>query len=171
VNLTISRDWRVHASTEIDLPLPAGAVWGQMRDLPGFLALDPLHARVAVTARGPGVSPAGDRLIIAHRFLGLGPDRVGRVLRWGEGRGYAISDLSRRGPRQGFPHVCTYELRALGPYDCTLTVGARGRWTATWMPRWAAKAWLAWVLLSTRAHIFTAMARHNAWRSRRRESP
>jgi hypothetical protein len=166
VKLSISASWRVEAEGSVDIPLPAPVVWGQMRDYRGFLSLDPLHARIDVVSEGEA-SPRGDRLLISHRLMGMGPNRSGRVLRWREGTGYAISDLSRRGNRSGFPHVCTYELRSLGPERSRLVIGARGRWTATRVPRWAAKVWLWWVLKGTQARISAELARFGAWRSAR----
>jgi hypothetical protein len=168
MSVIIDRDWRVAASRELVLPLSAAAAWGQMRDFARFIAIDPLHTRVRVGPPVPGrVGPAGRPLVIPHRFLGLGPDRVGRVLRWEEGRGFAFSDLSRRGPRAGFPHICAYALRADGPGRCCLTVSARGVWTARWIPRWAAACWIWWVLLLTEAQIQMYLGAFARWRRQR----
>src|SRR5262245_23504534 len=140
--------------------LPASVVWGQMRDLLRFVCIDPLHARAFTVDGGP--ARAGAEMVIEHRFLGLGTDRRSRVLRWTEGRGYVISDLSRRGVRVGFPHVCTYEVVAEGA-GSRLRVGARGLWTARLVPRWAAKAWMWWILAGTRAHLRHELGKVEAW--------
>lgn len=162
--IAIDKSWRINASRTIDLPLSASMVWGQMRDLRRFITLDPLHARVVMQpaiihparpasaglaaqhCNQPRSCPLGSALIIEHRCLGIGPDRIGRVLRWREGQGYAISDLSQLGVRVGFPHVCLYQLHPINDRACRLTVAARGRWTARWLPRCAVKLWLHWVL-------------------------
>jgi hypothetical protein len=103
------------------------------------------------------------RFVVSHRFLLFSVERVGRILRWQEwnpsavsaagscGRpaGYSFSDLSQRGPRHGFPHTFSYYLRAAGAESCTLEVVVRGRWTARFIPRWAARLWLTWVF----AHV------------------
>lgn len=164
MKLGIDVSWRVTASHDVEIPLSDVTVWGQMRDYMRFLTLDPLHVKVSRVESG-AASPRGDRLVISHRLLGLGPDRVGRVLTWREGKGYAISDISRAGRRRGFPHVCTYEIRSRSPKRTVLRIGARGRWTATWMPRWAARMWLWWVLRATGAHIEMEFARLVAWRA------
>jgi hypothetical protein len=165
MHVRVDQRWRVTAHVAIDLPMSPSAVWPFMRDLTRFIAMDPLHARVTVIPRRgsarSGSSPAGAHLIIAHRVLGIGPDRVGRILFWREGRGFAFSDLSRRGVRTGFPHVCLYELAPADAASCRLIVGARGLWTARWLPRWAVKLWIAWVMLETQRCLRSAARR---WR-------
>lgn len=164
MRLTIDERWRVHASSDIDLPLPVSVVWGQMRDLPRFLSLDPLHARVRIAgARVPGQGWVGVPLVIEHRLFGIGPDRRGRVLSWREGVGYAVSDLSKRGNRVGFPHVCVYELFERGRGTCLLRVSARGVWTARWTPRVLVKLWLWWVLFATEARVRGEVVRYARW--------
>jgi hypothetical protein len=128
-----------------------------MTDVERFLCLDPLHRAIRVEGDGP--LSVGSRFILPHRLLGVGPDRVGRLLRWREGAGYAISDLSRRDVTVGFPHICTYEVVATGAHTCRLTIGARGRWTATWTPRWVVKAWIWWVLKATESRVLIHMLR------------
>jgi hypothetical protein len=82
-------------------------------------------------------------------LFGIGPDRVGRVLVWEEGRRIVFSDLSARGVDRGFPHVCGCEIESTGSSTCRISFSARGKWTATWIPRWVIKLWILWVLLST----------------------
>jgi hypothetical protein len=163
LTVVIDRQWRVRAARTLDLPLPASAVWGQMRDFRRFIAIDSLHTTVIAPPGAIDVAnPAGAPLIIPHRFLGIGPDRIGRILRWHEGRGYVFSDLSRRGVRSGFPHVCAYEVSAAGPEHSRLTVWARGKWTAVWVPRPLARLWVWWVMRATELRLileFDAMAR------------
>lgn len=176
MRLIVDRLYRVDASCSLEVELPASAVWGQIRDVARFLSIDPLHARVRparrdeVPRRGAGREHRQD-LIIEHRLLGVGPDRVGRVLAWREGVGYAVSDLSRRGFDRGFPHVCTYRIDAVSPRRSRLTIGARGRWTATWLPRWMVKAWLAWVLGATARHVSVELAALAAWLAHRPAGP
>lgn len=162
LRVRVSEDWRVHAEDVIELALPARTVWGQMRDLRRFLTLDPLHAEVVV--EGGAAVGAGAGLTIRHRFLGLGVDRVGRVLRWNDGRGYSVSDLSRRGVGVGFPHVCSYDLEEVGAERCVLRVSATGRWTARWMPVWMVRLWMWWVLVQTRARIVRELDAVAWWR-------
>ena len=47
---------------------------------------------------------AGYQLLVTRR---------GRVCWWREGVGFAVSDLSMRGGRVGFPHVCGYRVRPM----------------------------------------------------------
>lgn len=166
IECRIDRAWRARARSVLELPLPASVVWGQMRDLRRFLTLDPLHVRIEpvgkVGARRGGW--AGQEILISHRLLGIGPDRRGRVLRWAEGSGYAISDLSRRGRRVGFPHVCTYRVDPAGPEACRVTIGVRGVWTARWIPRWAAGMWIRWVLRATDVRVRREMCALARWR-------
>ncbi len=106
----------------IDLPLSAGAAWGQLRHLPTSAVHDPFHARVTVGA--------GGSLVIEHRYLGFRTTRVGRVLWWREGVGFAFSDLCRRDAGAAFPHVLSYRLEPTGRPTCRLHVRVGGRWTA-----------------------------------------
>lgn len=161
IRIHLDRSGRVDAQSVMHLPMSAGAVWGQMRDLPRFLTRDPLHREVEVVE--PDVQSAGvparlpwcpgAKLRIRHEFLCLRVWRVGSVLQWQEGVGFAVSDLSSRGVHRGFPHVCLYRVEPISDSTCRLTVSARGRWTATWMPRWLVRLWLRWVLAATEGHL------------------
>lgn len=166
MKIDITPSWRVHARGSVEIPLPSSTVWGQMRDLAHFLCIDPLHARVLVERGCAGAALLGTNVRIEHRLLGIGPDRVGRVLRYVEGRGFAVSDLSTRGVHVGFPHVCQYELEEGGAGLARLHVSARGKWTATWMPRWMVRAWLWWILRSTESMIREHFAAFAAERRR-----
>ncbi len=159
MKLIVDHRWRVNASHAFNLPLSASAVWGQMRDLLHFVSLDPLHVRLRFADEHDSkpIPKPGDALVIEHRLCGLGPNRRSRLLRWREGRGYAISDLSQRGAHIGFPHVCMYDLQPVGTRTSRLTITARGKWTATRLPRWLVKAWLWWVLRATAARIRAEM--------------
>lgn len=157
----ITPEGRIHAEVSLDIDLPASAVWGQMRDIRRFLTLDPLHVhvRVAVPPGATDARPLGAPIVLRHRLLGVGVDRVGRVLKWDEGRGYAISDLSRRGNNVGFPHICEYALRPVTVSSSRLTFSARGLWTATWVPGILIRCWLSWVLWATARRIELEMLR------------
>jgi hypothetical protein len=154
MQLTIDERWRVRCSHEIQLPLSDSVVWGQMRDLRRFLTLDPLHREIHWPEQNTrAIPPVGSPILIEHRLLGIGPDRLGRLLFWREGRGYAVSDLSQRGVRVGFPHICAYEVESCGERASAIHISVRGRWTAAWMPRATVKLWLWWVMFSTGQHI------------------
>ncbi len=154
ISISITPDWRIDARCTADLPLPAAAMWSHMRDVERFLTDDPLHAEVVFDSLpAPQHSFVGAKLTIRHRLFGIGPDRIGRILTWREGRGYAVSDLSRRGVDRAFPHICAFDLAPRGDSACTLTVSARGKWTATWTPRPLVRLWLWWVLAATEARL------------------
>jgi len=149
----------VHARISFEIPMAADRVWEHMRDFRRFICVDPLHQRARFTTPGNDASPAGRTIVVEHRLLGCRVDRVGRVLKWTEGTGFAFSDLSRRGVHVGFPHVCYYRLDSLTPTVSRLTVGARGKWTSRSFPRWAARLWLKWVLAATKGCIIWRMTR------------
>jgi hypothetical protein len=134
VRITSSR--RVTCTATIPVPLSAGTAWGQLRHLPTSATHDPFHACVTV---GPGGS-----LLIEHNYLGLRTTRVGRVLWWREGIGFAFSDLSGRDAAAAFPHVLSYRLEPTSPTTCRLHVRVGGRWTLPG-PRWIGRLWLRWV--------------------------
>ena len=114
------------------LPFAPAYIWAFVSDLDRFFLVDPFHDKIHRDGRD---------LVIEHCILGLRFDRVGRILHWHEGKGYAFSDLSARGPRVGFPHVFFITVAA----DGTLEIRVRGKWTARWMTRPLASAWLRYV--------------------------
>jgi hypothetical protein len=163
--IRIDESWRVNAQSTLEFDLPAGALWGQMRDWRRFLTIDPLHERLdAITPAPDATTPRGTTFLILHRVCGVGPTRRGKLLTWREGCGYAISDLSQRGSRGGFPHVCAYHLKDRGSNGSSLILGVRGVWTARWMPRSLVRLWLRWVLLSTEARIRSELGAFQRWR-------
>lgn len=165
MRIGVDEHGRVDASVTLHLPMSAATVWGQLRDWRRTLTVDPLHARVeAVDASRDAYPPQGMHIRIVHRLLGVQVTRRGRVCWWREGVGFSVSDLSMRGGRVGFPHVCGYRVRPIGDGTCELTVSARGKWTATWMPRWLVRTWLWWVMASTRGHLERHFDKLLAWR-------
>lgn len=160
ISIVITPTWRIDAHCVVQIPLPAARVWSSMRDVERFMMDDPLHAEVVFNSLPPPHrSFVGASMTIRHRLFGIGPDRIGRILTWREGRGYAVSDLSRRGVDRGFPHICAFDLVPRDDSSCTLTVSARGKWTATWVPRPIVRLWLWWVLKATESRIFDSMRR------------
>jgi hypothetical protein len=156
MHVQIDDRWRVNAAISFDLPISAPTLWGHMHEFQQFITHDPLHSRVLIRGRrgtATLASPFGLELLISHRLLGVGPDRIGRIVRWREQQSFAFSDLSKRGTRVGFPHVCMYDIKSVSDDGCRLTFAARGRWTARWVPRLVVKVWLSWVLLETRRCI------------------
>ena len=176
MRIELDARWRVRASCEVELPLNARAMWNLMRDFAAFCRVDPLHRLVRFpvdpgddegTTRSEAIvpyPPRGANIVICHRLFGVGPDRIGRVLRWREGIGFAFSDLSQRGVRVGFPHVCSYDLTALRTDRCVLSIGACGVWTARRWPRWLVRWWLRYVLLETARMIRLHVNRDARWR-------
>lgn len=135
---------RVVCSATIRLPLTAGAAWGQLRHFRHFAAMDHFHAAVHVEGDVPRI---GAKLVIEHRYGPFRVRRLGRILRWCEGEGFAFSDLSNRHLRAAFPHVMAVSVRPIDVYGCELIVRVTGRWTAP-TPRWLGRLWLRWVMLS-----------------------
>jgi hypothetical protein len=132
----------VRAWIEVLLPLPPERAWGLVGDFARFAAVDPFHRRVQV--RG-GVPHRGAKLLLEHAAFGFAFFRRGRLLRWRENQALAFSDLSARGPRAGFPHVFSVTLEPLGEGSTLLRVEVRGKWTARWIPRPLARAWVFWI--------------------------
>ena len=140
--VTVGKRGRVECFARVELPLSARQAWGQLRDFGRFAAQDFFHAKVRIAG---GVARTGAALEIPHHFGPFRVTRVGRILWWEEGCGYAFSDLSRRSARAAFPHAYRYELHPLDERRCRLEVSIRGRWTLRLLPRWAVRLWLAWV--------------------------
>ena len=130
---------------EMFLDRPADEVWSEMADFAKFACIDPFHERMIVQAAE--VHPGVD-LVLVHRIFGFRFLRFGRLLKWQEGRGYAFSDLSRRCPTRGFPHVFFFSVEPVGDGRsdaCRLTVTVRGKWTALGVPRRVGMWWLRYV--------------------------
>lgn len=104
---------------------------------------------------------------LSHRYMGLRFERVGRILSWREGIGYAFSDLTRRGPRAGFPHVFSFRLEPVDDGHCRLHVRVRGLWTARAIPRWLARLWLWWVFSHIPRSVEAELLMYRLWRKRR----
>jgi hypothetical protein len=141
VTVRILPSRRVICSRTLEFPIPAGAVWGQMRDFYSTARHDPFHAHIQIDGHRPR---AGAELLIEHRYLLARIVRHGRILRWQEGTGFAFSDLSRSDSARGFPHVVSYRLEAVDPGNCRLHIRVTGRWTFPG-PRWIGRLWLMWV--------------------------
>jgi len=171
MRITIDERWRVRGEASLTLPVSSSAAWGQLRDWRRFLTIDPLHERIDVVRAAASDSPRGTTFVLHHRFLGIGPDRDGRLLTWREGVGYAISDLSRRGVRVGFPHIYSYAIQPLDAARTRLDLGLRGLWTARWIPRPLIRAWIAIILRATEFRIRAEFAAYARWREHHRQSP
>ena len=139
ISLTLDDRWRVRFAAEAVLPVPRQALWEQLRNFERIVCRDYFHKRVHLQDRSLG---PGARYLLEHRALGIGFMRRGRILSWEEGRSYAFSDLSLRGPTVGFPHVFRYSLVGEGPRATALRTEFSGRWTATLWPRETVRLWL-----------------------------
>ena len=124
-----------------------------MRDFRRFACIDIFHRAVRMDGREPR---AGAEFVLEHGLAGFNVSRVGRILSWDDGRSYVFSDLSRRGPRAGFPHVYTYELIPGSVTSCRFRLGVRGLWTARLLPRFVVRSWLTWILLKIRSSAYNA---------------
>jgi hypothetical protein len=143
MTIKVSPSRRVVCEASIALPLTARQAWGQLRDFHRYAAHDHFHAGFTIEGDVPR---AGAKLTIEHRYGPFRLQRVGRIVRWREGDGYAFSDLSSRAPGANFPHVMSLRV-ADASGGCVVTIRVTGRWTAA-SPRWMARLWLAWVMLS-----------------------
>jgi hypothetical protein len=141
-SVEVTRSGRVVCRAAVELPVSATVAWGQLRDFRLFAAQDFFHAAVRVDAGGVR---RGAALEIDHRFGPFAVTRVGRILQWEENVGYSFSDLSRRGPRSGFPHVYRYRLSPAGDARCVVEVSIAGLWTLQGVPKWVVRLWLKWV--------------------------
>jgi hypothetical protein len=164
MRINVRSDGRVECRALLELPLPPGVVWGQLRDFRRFASHDYFHAGIDIEA---GIPRRGAALRLTHRYLFVSIPRVGRILRWREWNAetasgeYAFSDVSLRGPRHGFPHVLSYRLRGSGVNHSQLQIIVRGRWTARWLARGVTRIWLWWVFAHVVARVrndFAALA-------------
>ncbi len=164
MTVTVTPGGRVDCRAAVELPMSAVTAWGQLRDFHRYASHDHFHAGFAIEGGRPR---AGAALRILHRYGPLRVTRIGRIVRWREGEGYAFSDLSAAGPRRGFPHVLSYRLEAVDDSRCRLHLRVGGRWTAP-VPRWAARAWLWWVFASIVVRVRNELLRFALVRDCRR---
>ena len=148
----------------LELRLPAASVWGQVRDFQRYARHDFFHQELNIQGDVPR---RGAGLELSHQFFGFTVRRVGRIVWWREGAGYSFSDLSRRGPRHGFPHVFSYRIEAVKAGASRLHVRVRGLWTARFVPRWAARLWLRWVFGYVVRSVENELLLYQVWRQRR----
>ena len=153
IRVEIDRRWRVRLTTEFELPLDAPSAWLSLRDFRRFACQDIFHRKLELESAQPH---AGAAFALEHGLLGLRVVRVGRVLYWHEGSSYAFSDLSRRGPRKGFPHIYTYRLTPVDDARCRFRLEVRGLWTLRSLGRPLIRLWLGWILLKTTTSIRNA---------------
>jgi hypothetical protein len=159
--IEIKRSGAVECSAALELPLPATSVWGQIRDFHRYAQQDFFHADLEIEG---GMPRPGARLKLTHRYAGVRIARAGRILVWREGIGFSYSDLSRSGPRHGFPHVLSYRLEPVGAAQCRLHVSVRGRWTARRIPRPLARLWLRWVFSHLVRSVQNELLIYQFWR-------
>lgn len=140
--IVADRNGRVTCQAAVPFDLTARSVWGQVREFARYAAHDYFHHDVRVEG---GVPRQGAGLRLSHRYAGVSVERVGRILLWREGVGFAFSDLSLAGARAGFPHVFALRIESVGERRSVVHLSVRGRWTARRVPLWARRAWLRWV--------------------------
>ncbi len=144
----------VRLSIEVATSHSPVELWRIVSDLPSFLTIDPFHERVSLMRSRPAI---GVNLVLDHCVFGVRLRRVGRILAWREGAGFAISDLSLRGKQVGFPHVFYYRIEPSYSHaqmhdgdgsstpTAVLRVEVRGKWTSPVIPAWLGRLWLAGV--------------------------
>ena len=138
----------------LDVARPAADVWNLISDLPRFLTIDPFHDHVTLMRDQPAV---GVDVVLSHNAFGRRFLRFGKIIAWREGSGYTFSDLSPRGPKQGFPHVFMISLQSLPTSDeksplTRLTIHVRGRWTSPLAPAWLGRLWV-WLVCREHARL------------------
>jgi hypothetical protein len=167
MSVRITRGGAVDCRAALEIPLSATAVWGQLRDFHRYAQQDFFHAELMLET---GFPKAGARLTLCHRYAGIRVNRIGRILVWREGIGYSFSDLSKRGPRAGFPHIFSFRIEPTAENSCRLHIRVRGLWTAKWIPVWAVKLWLIWVFAHVVRRIDNEIMIYRIWRKRNNKS-
>lgn len=162
IEVQLTQAWRVDCRASIPLPISSRAAWGQMRDFRRFVSCDPFHTRVDPDRESSGANA----FTLWHGWQLLRFPRRGRILKWAEGSGYTFSDLSRRHPRKGFPHIYEYRLIPTSSVTSLLQVTVRGRWTATWLPRWLIRVWLGGVMMLIHIHLTAFFALYKSMREK-----
>ncbi len=141
----------VRLRLEVHVAEDADELWRRVSDLQSFLTIDPFHEKITLmrTEPAPGV-----HVVLWHNTFGRRSVRFGKILRWEEGRGYALSDLSQRGPHRDFPHVFFILVEPMnagaesvnGQVRSRLTIDVRGKWTSRWIPAAVGLCWMRWVM-------------------------
>lgn len=155
-SIRLDRRWQVDLLHRSRLPLSAAAAWAELADFERYACLDYFHRSVELDGERPA---AGVGIRIRHGLFGIGFDRVGRILRWRPGRGWAFSDLSARGAGVGFPHVYLLSVEPDGADACRLTARVTGRWTLRVLPRPLVRLWLTLVMTRIGVELDHALLR------------
>ncbi len=153
VKILPRRRRNVRMTMKVQSDEDAATVWRRVSQLEDFLTLDPFHYRIVLTRRQPA---AGVDVVLHHNAFGLRFMRFGKILYWrpwngrqtannANAAGFAMSDLSQRGSKTGFPHVFFVEVSSREGGGSTLTIRVRGRWTSWLIPPVLANIWMAYV--------------------------
>lgn len=161
--IRLSSSGAVDCRRDLNVPLPAISVWGQIRDFSRYARQDVFHTDPIIDGNIPR---QGAAIRLSHEYLGLRIKRVGRILLWREGIGFAFSDLSCRGARVGFPHVFSLRIEPVNDGRCRLHVRVSGLWTARAVPRIFVRLWLRWVFAHVVRSIQTELMLYQLWRKR-----
>ena len=145
---------KLELAISLDVARSQAEAWTLIRDLPRFLIIDPFHDRITLMRDQPTV---GVDLVLSHNAFGRRFLRFGKIIAWQEGSGYTFSDLSRRGPKEGFPHVFMIKLQPLASRDdkkplTRLAIHVRGRWTSRVVPVWLGRIWV-WLVFREHARL------------------
>lgn len=153
MSVQIDASRRVRLCASLELPCSTEQVWERMQDFERFATLDPIHSAVRLIDSHP---LQGAQITIQHRLCGVCIERSGRILRWRACEEIAFSDISRRGPHCGFPHVTIFRLTPITRSRSRWSIDVRGKWTMPLLPRWMARIWMTWILW----HIVSSVQRH-----------
>ncbi|MBC7854957.1 MAG: hypothetical protein IAF94_16110, partial [Pirellulaceae bacterium] len=145
---------KVDIEIVLDVARSRGELWNLISDLPRFLTIDPFHDQITLMRVRPAI---GVDLVLSHNALGRRFLRFGKIIAWRDGSGYTFSDLSPRGPKQGFPHVFMIDLQSLSVTPevrplIRLTIHVRGRWTSRLAPVWLGRLWV-WLVVREHARL------------------
>jgi len=127
-------DDKVEIGLSINVPLNRKKLWNIISNLEKFLVVDPLHKRVII---GNDQEIILEHQVLWYRFL-----RIGKILYWDEGYGYAFSDISSRGSKKGFPHVFYINITSENEETSKLNIRVKGKWTEKLIPKVLKQLWV-----------------------------
>ena len=104
--------------------------------------VDPFHISIDLNE---SQIQQGTLFQLIHQAFGMRFHRVGRILKWQEGYGYAFSDLSPASPHGLFPHVFFVSVTPVAENVTCLKVQVRGKWMRKYAPRILIQLWLKYV--------------------------
>jgi len=167
ITISIDNRWRVHASAELEIPLPAPTVWGQIRGCPSLHRDRPAPCRCRITCIADSSSFRRRNTDHPSPHPRDRPHQSGAGSSLARGFGVRVQRPVERGVGVGFPHICGYGVVPRRPRPLASGRDHPRKWTAVLIPRRSSGSGFDGCCSRTESRISLEFARFAAWRAER----